>query len=59
MVKVNFDCMMKMLLALAYPVCCMVVLYVDLRSYDDHQINWWEQMGEALAVSKEIVIPLL
>jgi len=23
-----FDCMMKMLSALAYPVCCMVVLYV-------------------------------
>jgi len=34
-----FDCMMKMLLALAYPVCCMVVLYVALLSCDDHQFN--------------------
>ena len=32
-----FDCMMKMLLALAYPVCCMVVLYVAIVSCDDHQ----------------------
>jgi len=27
-----FDCMMKMLLALAYPIRCMVVLYVALLS---------------------------
>jgi len=34
-----FDCMMKMLLALAYPVCCMVVLYVAILSCDDHQFK--------------------
>ena len=34
-----FDCMMKMLLALAYPVCCMVVLYVTIFSCDDHQFK--------------------
>jgi len=54
-----FDCMMKMLLALAYPVCSMVVLYVALLSCDDHQFNWWEQMGEVPTVSKEMAIPLL
>jgi len=54
-----FDCMMKILLALAYPVCCMVVLYVVLLSCDDHQFDWWEHMGEVLVVSKEMVIPLL
>jgi len=54
-----FDCMMKILLALAYPVCCMVILYVVLLSCDDHQFDWWEQMGEVLVVSKEMVISLL
>ena len=54
-----FDCMMKILLALAYPFCCMVVLYVVVLSCDDHQSNWWEQMGEVPAVNKEMVIPLL
>ena len=54
-----FDCMMRMLLALAYPVCCMVVLYVAILSCDDHQFNWWEQMGDVSAVSKEMAIPLL
>jgi len=54
-----FDCMMKMLLTLAYPVYCMVVLYVALLSCDDHQFNWWEQMGEVPAVSKEMEISLL
>ena len=54
-----FDCMMRMLLALAYPVCCMVVLYVAILSCDDHQFNWWEQMGEVPVVSKEMAIPLL
>jgi len=53
-----FDCMIKMLLALAYPVC-IVVLYVVLLSCDDHQFDWWEQMGEVLVVSKEMAIPLL
>jgi len=33
------DCMMHMLLALAYPFCCMVVLYVVVLSCDDHQCN--------------------
>jgi len=33
------DCMMHMLLALTYPFCCMVVLYVAVLSYDDHQSN--------------------
>jgi len=56
MVRNIFDCMIRMLLALAYPVYCMVVLYVILLSGDDHQFNWWEQMGE---VSKEMEIPLL
>ena len=54
-----FDCMMRILLALAYPVCCMVVLYVVVLSCDDHQFDWWEQMGEVLVVSKDMVIPLL
>jgi len=31
--------MMKMLLPLAYPVCCMVVLYVAIVSCDDHQFK--------------------
>ena len=34
-----FDCMMKMLSALAYPVCCMVVLYVAVLSCNDHQFD--------------------
>jgi len=54
-----FDCMMRMLLALAYPVCCMIVLYVAILSCDDHEFNWWEQMGEVSAVSKEMAISLL
>ena len=33
------DCMMNMLLALAYPFCCMVVLYVVVLSCDDHQFD--------------------
>jgi len=37
----------------------MVVLYVALLSCDDHQFNWWEQMGEVLTVNKEMAIPLL
>jgi len=57
--EIMFDYMMKMLLALAYPVYCMVVLYVALLSCDDHQCNWWEQMGEVLVISKEVEIPLL
>jgi len=59
MVKNIFDCMIRMLLALAYPVCCMVVLYVAILSCDDHQFNWWEQMSEVPAVSKEMAISLL
>jgi len=51
--------MIKMLLALAYPVYCMVVLYAILLSCDYHQCNWWEQMGEIPEVSKEMKIPLL
>jgi len=54
-----FDCLMRILLALAYPVCCMVILYVAVLSCDDHQFDWWEQMGGVLVVSKEMVIPLL
>jgi len=46
-------------LALAYPFCCMVVLYVVVLSCDDHQFDWWEQMGEVLVVNKGMVIPLL
>jgi len=34
-----FDYMMKMLLALAYPVCCMGVLYLVILSSDDHQFK--------------------
>jgi len=34
-----FDCMMNMLSALAYPFCCMVVLYVVVLSCDDHQFD--------------------
>ena len=41
------------------PCLFMVVLYVVLLSCDDHQFDWWEQMGEVLVVSKEMVIPLL
>jgi len=54
-----FDCMMRVLLALTYPVCCMVVLYVTILSCDDHQFNWWEQMGEVPAVNKGMTIPQL
>jgi len=54
-----FDCMMNNLLALAYPAYCIVVLYVAVLSCDDHQLDWWEQMGEVLVVNKEMVIPLL
>jgi len=46
-------------LALAYPFCCMVVLYVAVLSCDDHQLGWWEQMGEVLMVNKRMMIPLL
>jgi len=53
------DCMMNMLLALAYPFCCMVVLYVAVLPCDDHQFNWWEHMGEVPAINKEMAIPLL
>jgi len=31
---------------------------VVLLSCDDHQFNWWEQMGEVPEVSKEMEIPL-
>jgi len=55
--EIYLDCMIKMLLALAYPVYCMVVLYVVLLSCDDYQFNWWEQMGEVPEVSKEMEIP--
>ena len=34
------------------------VLYVVLLSCDDHQFNWWEQMGEVPEVSKEVEILL-
>jgi len=54
-----FDCMMRILLVLAYLVCCMVVWYVAVLSCDDHQLDWWEQMGEVLVVSKEMEISLL
>jgi len=56
--KSIFDRMMKILLALAYPIYCMVVLYVVLLFCDDHQFGWWEQMGEVPAVSKEMATPL-
>jgi len=48
--------MMNMLLALAYPFCCMVVMYVTVLSCDDHRLGWWEQMGEVLVVNKGMVI---
>jgi len=51
--------MMNMLLVLAYPFCCMVVLYVAVLPCDDHQLGWWEQMGEVLVVNKGMAIPLL
>jgi len=34
-----FDCMMNMLLALAYPFYCMVLMYVAVLSCDDHQFG--------------------
>ena len=46
-------------LALAYPFCCMVVLYVAVFPCDDHQLGWWEQLGEVLMVNKRMMIPLL
>jgi len=51
--------MMIMLLALAYPFRCMVVLYVVVLSCDDYQPGWWEQMGEVLVVNKGMTTPLL
>jgi len=40
--KIYFDCMMNMLLALAYPFWCMVVMYVAVLSCYDHRLGWWE-----------------
>jgi len=57
--EIMFERMMRMLLALAYPVYCMVVLYVAVLSCDDHQFDWWEQMGEVLVANKGMVISLL
>jgi len=37
--EIMFERMMRMLLALAYPVYCMVVLYVAVLSCDDHQFD--------------------
>jgi len=51
--------MMNILLALAYPFCCMVVMYVVVLSCDDHQLGWWEQMGEVLVFNKGMATPLL
>jgi len=45
------DCMMNMLLALAYPFCCMIVLCVADLSCNDHQFDLWEQMGEVLVAN--------
>jgi len=54
------DCMMNMLLALAYPCCCLLyVLWCGVFFCDDHQFDWWEQMGEVLVANKGMVIPLL
>jgi len=53
------DCMMNMLLALTYPLCCMIVLYVAVLSCNDHQFDWWEQMSEVLVANKGMVILLL
>jgi len=36
----------------------MVVLYVAVLPCDDHQLGWWEQMGEVLVVNKGTAIPL-
>ena len=48
------------MLALAYPFCCMVVLFVAvLLSCDDHRLGSWEQMGEILVVSKGMEIQQL
>jgi len=46
--------MMNMLSALAYPFYCMDVLFMATLSRDDHQCDWWEQMGEVLVVRKEM-----
>ena len=46
-------------LALAYPFCCNVVMYVAILSCDDHQLGWWEQMGEVLVASKGTMIQQL
>jgi len=46
-------------MALAYPLCCMFVLYVTVFPCDDHQLGWWEQLGEVLRVNKRMGIPLL
>jgi len=57
--EIMFNCMMKMLLALAYPFCCLLyVLWCGFFCCDDHQFDWWEQMGEVPEVSKEMEIPL-
>jgi len=59
MMNIYFNCMMNMLLALAYPFCCVVVMYVAVLSCYDHRLGWWELMGEVLMVNKQMVIPLL
>ena len=46
-------------LALAYPFCCNVVMYVAVLSCDDHQLGWWEQMGEVHVASKGTMIQQL
>ena len=44
---------------LAYPVCCMVVLYVTLLLAMIINVIDGEQMDEGLAVNKAMAIPLL
>jgi len=34
-------------------------MYVAVLSCDDHQLGWWEQMGEVLVVNKGMATPLL
>jgi len=41
------------------PVCLYGCIVCGCSSCDDHQFDWWEQMGEVLVVNKGMASPLL
>jgi len=51
--------MLNMLIGSSLPVLLHVCDVCGCSSCDDHQLGWWEQMGEVLMVNKRMVIPQL